>query len=54
MSEEEECQDELPPLTPLQTGPPPDCPFCGDPMSWVDGDWACQDCNGENMGPETG
>ncbi len=45
---------ELPPLVPLQTGPPPDCPLCGEPMNFIDGDWGCVPCNGENLGPETG
>ncbi len=45
---------ELPPLPVIEKGPAPDCPLCGDPMSFIDGDWACQDCNGEILGPETG
>jgi hypothetical protein len=45
---------ELPILPRLDKGPPPDCPICGDPMSFIDGDWACVDCNGELLGPETG
>lgn len=45
---------ELPVLPKLDKGPPPDCPICGDPMSFIDGDWACIDCNGELLGPETG
>ena len=45
---------ELPILPHLDKGPPPDCPICGDPMSFIDGDWACVDCNGELLGPETG
>lgn len=45
---------ELPILPQLDKGPPPDCPICGDPMSFIDGDWACVDCNGELLGPETG
>lgn len=45
---------ELPALPRVETGPPPECPFCGEPMSMIDGDWGCQDCNGESMGPETG
>ncbi|MGH7230228.1 MAG: hypothetical protein ACREJU_02580 [Nitrospiraceae bacterium] len=51
---EDELDIELPDLPHIDKGPPPDCPLCGDPMSFVDGDWACQDCNGETMGPETG
>ena len=38
---------ELPILPRIDKGPPPDCPICGDPMSFIDGDWACVDCNGE-------
>lgn len=45
---------ELPILPRIDKGPPPDCPICGDPMSFIDGDWACVDCNGELLGPETG
>jgi hypothetical protein len=45
---------DLPPLPHVEAGPPPECPFCGEPMSIIDGDWGCQDCNGESMGPETG
>jgi hypothetical protein len=45
---------ELPVLPRFDKGPPPDCPICGDPMSFVDGDWVCVDCNGELLGPETG
>jgi hypothetical protein len=52
--EDDELMIELPPLPPSDKGPPPECPMCGDPMSFVDGDWACMDCNGETMGPETG
>ena len=52
--EDDELMFELPPLPALDKGPPPECPMCGDPMSFVDGDWACMDCNGELMGPETG
>ena len=51
--EEDESTFELPPLPSLSLEPP-DCPLCGEPMDWVDGDWGCQDCNGEAMGPETG
>lgn len=52
--EEEDLDIELPVLPRIDPGPPPDCPFCGDPMSMIDGYWGCQDCNGEDMGPETG
>ncbi len=52
--DEDELIIDLPPLPLVPSEPPPDCPMCGDPMSFVDGDWACQDCNGELMGPETG
>ncbi len=45
---------ELPDLPRINKGPPPDCPICGDPMKFIDGDWACVDCNGELLGPETG
>ncbi len=51
--DEEDILNELPPLPKVEKGPPPECPFCGDPMSFVDADWACHDCNGELMGPET-
>ncbi|HXF92812.1 MAG TPA: hypothetical protein VNK46_08640 [Nitrospiraceae bacterium] len=50
----EDDEFELPPLPVIEKGPPPDCPLCGDPMSFIDGDWACVDCNGEILGPETG
>lgn len=53
-AEDDELDIELPPLPIIDKGPSPDCPLCGDPMAFVDGDWACQDCNGELMGPETG
>ena len=53
--EDEEDEIELPDfLSLLPKGPPPDCPICGDPMGFIDGDWACVDCNGELLGPETG
>lgn len=52
--DDDELTFELPPLPTVQTGSPPECPFCGEPMSIIDGDWGCQDCNGEAMGPETG
>ncbi|HQU27936.1 MAG: hypothetical protein KC563_11165 [Nitrospira sp.] len=45
---------ELPVLPRIETGPPPECPFCGEPMTMIDGDWGCSDCNGELIGPETG
>ena len=51
---EDELDIELPELPPMPSTPPPDCPMCGDPMGFVDGEWACMDCNGELMGPETG
>ncbi len=51
---DDEFDNELPPLPSLPSTPPPDCPMCGDPMSFVDGDWACVPCNGELLGPETG
>lgn len=54
MSDDEDLIIDLPPLPQVQSGSPPDCPLCGDPMSFIDGDWGCQDCNGESMGPETG
>jgi hypothetical protein len=53
-SHEDELDIELPPLPVIDKGPPPECPICGDPMSFIDGDWSCIDCNGENIGPETG
>ncbi len=52
--DEIELDIELPVIPKIDYGPPPECSFCGDPMSRVDGDWACSDCNGELMGPETG
>jgi hypothetical protein len=52
--DEIELDIELPVFPKMNSGPPPDCPFCGDPMSLIDGDWGCADCNGELMGPETG
>ena len=46
-------EPELPEFTvPKQVAP--DCPFCGEAMAFVDGEYACPDCNGEQMGPETG
>ena len=38
---------ELPELPVIDKGPPPECPMCGDPMGFIDGDWCCMDCNGE-------
>jgi hypothetical protein len=52
--DEDEPDIELPVLPQLNTGPPPDCPFCGDAMTFIDGEWGCPDCNGELIGPETG
>lgn len=52
--DEQELDIELPVLPKIHSGPPPECPFCGDPMSLIDGDWSCTDCNGELIGPETG
>ena len=40
---------ELPELPVIDKGPPPECPMCGDPMGFIDGDWCCVDCNGELM-----
>ena len=45
---------ELPILPMIDKGSPPECGTCGDPMKFIDGDWACIDCNGELLGPETG
>jgi len=45
---------ELPELPQLNTGPPPECSFCGEPMKFIDAEWGCMDCNGEFIGPETG
>ena len=45
---------ELPILPQMSAGPAPDCPFCGDPMKFIDAEWGCTDCNGELLGPETG
>ena len=52
--DEDEPDIELPVFPPVKTGPSPECPFCGDPMSFIDGEWGCADCNGELIGPETG
>ena len=52
--DEDEVDIELPVLPKIEKGPPPECVFCGDPMSFVDGAWVCSDCNGESIGPETG
>ena len=43
---------ELPLIIPKRDGP--DCPFCGDPMMSVDGDYVCLDCNGTWYGPNIG
>uniref|UniRef100_A0A2I2MGH1 Uncharacterized protein n=2 Tax=Leptospirillum TaxID=179 RepID=A0A2I2MGH1_9BACT len=43
---------ELPLIIPKRDGP--DCPFCGDPMMSVDGDYVCIDCNGTWYGPNIG
>ena len=50
----DELDIELPILPQLNSGPAPDCPFCGDPMNFIDAEWGCSDCNGELLGPETG
>ena len=34
--DELELDIELPVLPRVDSGPPPDCPFCGDPMSRID------------------
>ncbi|PJA78400.1 MAG: hypothetical protein CO149_04240 [Nitrospirae bacterium CG_4_9_14_3_um_filter_51_5] len=52
--DEPEFDIELPDLPINSSGPPPECSFCGEPMSLIDGDWSCPDCNGELIGPETG
>ncbi len=52
--DEEDLELELPVLPPLQAATPPDCPFCGEPMTFIDAEWGCADCNGELIGPETG
>lgn len=52
--DDDEMDIELPVLPKGATDPPPDCPFCGEPMSLIDGEWGCTDCNGELIGPETG
>jgi hypothetical protein len=52
--QDDDAMYELPPLPIIDKGPPPECQQCGDPMSFIDGDWICIDCNGELMGPETG
>jgi hypothetical protein len=43
---------ELPLIIPKRDGP--DCPFCGDPMMSVDGDYVCIECNGTWYGPNIG
>ena len=50
----DELDIELPILPQLNSGPAPDCPFCGEPMAFIDAEWGCSDCNGELLGPETG
>lgn len=52
--DEDELDIELPILPQMNTGPAPDCPFCGEPMKFIDAEWCCVDCNGELLGPETG
>lgn len=52
--DDDELDIELPILPQVDSGPPPECSFCGDPMSLIDGAWLCSDCNGELIGPETG
>jgi len=52
--DEDELDIELPILPPTNSGPAPDCPFCGEPMKFMDAEWGCVDCNGELLGPETG
>jgi hypothetical protein len=52
--DDDEDDIELPVLPKSNAGPPPECPFCGDSMSLIDGEWGCTDCNGELIGPETG
>ncbi len=52
--DEDEPDVELPELPQLNTSPPPDCSFCGEPMKFIDAEWGCMDCNGEFIGPETG
>jgi hypothetical protein len=34
----DEDDNELPVLPRIDKGPPPDCPICGDPMSFIDGE----------------
>ncbi len=52
--DEEDLAFELPVLRPAPATAPPDCPFCGEPMTFIDAEWGCTDCNGESIGPETG
>ena len=54
MASDDELDIELPELPLVPKGPPPECQTCGEPMAFIDGDWACVDCNGELLGPETG
>ncbi|HJR77391.1 MAG TPA: hypothetical protein VJ805_10465 [Nitrospiraceae bacterium] len=54
MTDPNEEDIELPILPVIDKGPAPDCGICGEPMSFIDGDWCCVDCNGELLGPETG
>jgi hypothetical protein len=49
-----ELSDDLVLRVPKPSGPVPDCPFCGEPMQLVDADYLCIDCNGTDVGPETG
>ncbi len=52
--DEDDDDFEIPILPVIETGPAPECSFCGDPMKYNDGAWICNDCNGELVGPETG
>ncbi len=52
--DEDEPDIELPLLPRVDAGPAPECPFCGEPMTFIDAEWGCTDCNGELLGPETG
>ena len=54
MNDPDDLDIELPILPVIDKGPPPECGICGEPMAFIDGDWACVDCNGEILGPETG
>ena len=52
--DEDDLEMDIPILPRIESGPSPECPFCGEPMKLMDAEWGCTDCNGELIGPETG